>query len=127
MDNSGKAIPAAPAPEFVLELRGVHKRFVAGRRTIPALRNVSLGVRRGQVTGLIGPDGAGKTTLMRLSVGLLAPDEVGLGLSLVSAVARLHRGALKLGDGLANPQHDHGLSAALDMPALETAWAPPPR
>ena len=29
----------------------------------------------GRVTGLIGPDGAGKTTLMRLAVGLLAPDE----------------------------------------------------
>ncbi len=32
-------------------------------------------MQRGQVTGLIGPDGAGKTTLMRLAVGLLIPDE----------------------------------------------------
>lgn len=57
---------------------------------------------------------------VRLETARSTPG-VGLGLSLVSAVARLHRGALKLGDGLANPQHDHGLSAALDMPALETA------
>ena len=47
----------------------------AGGRTVQALRNVSLAVRRGRVTGLIGPDGAGKTTLMRLAVGLLVPDE----------------------------------------------------
>jgi drug efflux transport system ATP-binding protein len=61
--------------EVVLELRGVRKQFQAGRRTVQALRQVSLAVKRGRVTGLIGPDGAGKTTLMRLAVGLLAPDE----------------------------------------------------
>jgi ABC-2 type transport system ATP-binding protein len=61
--------------DTVLELRGVGKRFVIGKRTIQALRGVSLRVQRGQVTGLIGPDGAGKTTLMRLAVGLLAPDK----------------------------------------------------
>lgn len=61
--------------DAVLELRGVGKQFVIGRRTIRALHNVSLRVQRGQVTGLIGPDGAGKTTLMRLAVGLLMPAE----------------------------------------------------
>ncbi|MGD0350446.1 MAG: ATP-binding cassette domain-containing protein [Verrucomicrobiota bacterium] len=61
--------------DAVLELCGVTKQFVIGRRTIQALRKVSLRVPRGQVTGLIGPDGAGKTTLMRLAVGLLTPDE----------------------------------------------------
>ena len=61
--------------DAVLELRGVTKQFVIGRRTLQALRKVSLRVQRGQVTGLIGPDGAGKTTLMRLAVGLLTPDE----------------------------------------------------
>jgi ABC-2 type transport system ATP-binding protein len=35
---------------------------------------VSLDVPRGSITGLIGPDGAGKTTLMRLTAGLLKPD-----------------------------------------------------
>jgi ABC-2 type transport system ATP-binding protein len=63
------------AAEAVLELRGVRKQFAAGAQTITALRRVSLSVRRGRVTGLIGPDGAGKTTLMRLAVGLLEPDE----------------------------------------------------
>ncbi len=40
-----------------------------------ALNNVNFSVKPGQVTGLIGPDGAGKTTLMRLAAGLLVPDE----------------------------------------------------
>jgi ABC-2 type transport system ATP-binding protein len=75
MDDSVKAGPADNAPEAVLELRQVGKRFVAGKRTVQALRHVSLAVQPGRVTGLIGPDGAGKTTLMRLAVGLLAPDE----------------------------------------------------
>jgi ABC-2 type transport system ATP-binding protein len=66
--------PDAPA-QVVLELREVRKQFVTGARTLRALRRVNLTVRRGCVTGLIGPDSAGKTTLMRLAVGLLEPDE----------------------------------------------------
>ncbi len=39
----------------------------------PALEGVSAGIKPGQITGLVGPDGAGKTTLIRLIAGLLAP------------------------------------------------------
>jgi drug efflux transport system ATP-binding protein len=62
------------APEVVLELEAVAKRFRAGKREVDALRGVSLRMRAGLVMGLVGPDGAGKTTLMRLVAGLLAPD-----------------------------------------------------
>ena len=65
---------AERAVPSVLELEGVGKRFTAGKRTIEALRDVSLRIRPGGVTGLIGPDGAGKTTLMRMVAGLLLPD-----------------------------------------------------
>lgn len=40
-----------------------------------ALDGVSLEVSRGELFGLIGPDGAGKTTLFRILTGLLVPDE----------------------------------------------------
>ncbi|MGB8224910.1 MAG: ATP-binding cassette domain-containing protein, partial [Polyangiales bacterium] len=46
---------------------------------VTALRDLDLQVRRGGVTGLSGPDGAGKTTLMRLIAGLLTPDVGQLG------------------------------------------------
>ena len=39
-----------------------------------ALRNITLEVRPGELFGLIGPDGAGKTTLMRIILTLLLPD-----------------------------------------------------
>ena len=40
-----------------------------------ALDDVSLAVRKGEMFGLIGPDGAGKTTAIRLACGLLHPDK----------------------------------------------------
>ena len=41
---------------------------------VRALEGVSLAVSRGEMFGLIGPDGAGKTTAIRLACGLLRPD-----------------------------------------------------
>lgn len=41
---------------------------------VEALRDLSLEVRRGEVFGLVGPDGAGKTTIMRILAGVLPPS-----------------------------------------------------
>jgi ABC-2 type transport system ATP-binding protein len=58
----------APAP--ALEARGLCKRFGATE----ALRGLSFAVRPGELYGLVGPDGAGKTTAIRALAGLLVPD-----------------------------------------------------
>jgi ABC-type glutathione transport system ATPase component len=58
----------------VLHMDSVTKRFRSGPRWAEAIRDLDLVLQRGRVTGLIGPDGAGKTTLMRLAAGLLRPD-----------------------------------------------------
>lgn len=42
---------------------------------VQALKNISLDIHSGELFGLIGPDGAGKTTLFRLLATLLLPDE----------------------------------------------------
>jgi ABC-2 type transport system ATP-binding protein len=60
--------------ETALEVNGVSKSFHVGAREVPALQQVDFRVRHGVVTGLVGPDAAGKTTLMRLAAGLLLPD-----------------------------------------------------
>ena len=62
--------------ESVVRAEGLTRRFTGpDGRPLVALDRVSLSVTQGQLTALVGPDGAGKTTLMRMMAGLLAPDE----------------------------------------------------
>jgi ABC-2 type transport system ATP-binding protein len=77
----------AAADDAVLTFRAISKGFQSGRRRIDALQDISLDIRRGRITGLIGPDGAGKTTLMRLAAGLLRPDS-GQGLAMGMDIVR---------------------------------------
>jgi ABC-2 type transport system ATP-binding protein len=77
--------------DAALELEAVSKSFHGGGRSVQALDRVSISTRRGIVTGLIGPDGAGKTTLMRLLTGLLAPDGGSIGVLGIDAVAEPQR------------------------------------
>lgn len=59
-----------------------------------ALEDISLGVNKGELFGLIGPDGAGKTTLFRILVTLLLPDEGHaevLGLDVVKDYKKIRR------------------------------------
>ena len=55
--------------------RDICKTFRPGPgEVVRALDGVSLEARRGTLTALVGPDGAGKTTLIRLVAGLFSPD-----------------------------------------------------
>lgn len=57
-----------------LIFQGVHKSFRRGSGRVEALRGVDVQVSTGTITGLLGPDGAGKTTLIRLAAALLLPE-----------------------------------------------------
>ncbi len=62
---------ASAGSDSIVRARGVARRF----GEIVAVADLDLDVRRGEVFGLVGPDGAGKTTTLRLLCGLLEPDE----------------------------------------------------
>src|SRR3954454_1193534 len=65
--------PGAAPP--VLSARDIHKRSTPKKLPpVQALEGVSLEAPRGMLTALVGPDGAGKTTLIRLAAGLLRAD-----------------------------------------------------
>ncbi len=55
----------------LIEVKGVGKNF----GTTEALKDISFSVEEAEIFGLIGPDGAGKTTLFRLITTLLLPDK----------------------------------------------------
>ncbi|WHZ19942.1 MAG: ABC-type efflux pump, duplicated ATPase component YbhF [Rhodanobacteraceae bacterium] len=61
---------ATSGAEVAVVIDGIEKRFGA----VQALRGLTARIRYGRLTGLVGPDGAGKTTLMRVLTGLLVPD-----------------------------------------------------
>lgn len=70
-----------------LSLTHISKNFESNNRTILALNDISFTIKPGQVTGIIGPDGAGKTTLIRLIAGLLLPNEGTINVIGINALA----------------------------------------
>ena len=55
----------------IVEANGLTKHF----DTVAAVDGLSFTVDRGEIFGLVGPDGAGKTTTMRMLAGVMAPDD----------------------------------------------------
>lgn len=79
---------AADNSKPILSVTRVRKTFQ--RETgelVVALDNVSLSAQRGSLTALVGPDGAGKTTLIRLIAGLMFPDHGQLNVLGIDVVA----------------------------------------
>ena len=55
----------------VLECKNLYKSYGTGRYV---LENMSLALPAGRIVGLLGPNGCGKSTLMKTVAGLLMPD-----------------------------------------------------
>src|SRR4051794_33800550 len=60
-----------PQDAFALEVRGLTKHFPG----VLALDQVSLAVKRGEIHAVVGQNGAGKSTMINIVAGMLAPDE----------------------------------------------------
>ena len=57
--------------EHVLQVEGLTKTF--GRRTV--VNNLSFDVKPGEMFGFLGPNGSGKTTTIRMALGIIRPDD----------------------------------------------------
>jgi ABC-2 type transport system ATP-binding protein len=68
------------------------KRFGA----VAAVDDLSFTVNRGEIFGLVGPDGAGKTTTMRMLAGVMQPDGGGIFIDGIDAVRDPERGKQRL-------------------------------
>ncbi len=60
--------------DVVISTQALVKRFNGRRKTVTAVDAITLEVKRGETFGLIGPDGAGKSTTTRVILGLLKRD-----------------------------------------------------
>ena len=63
---------------------------------VRAVQEASFAVSRGEIFGLVGPDGAGKTTIMRMLAGVLRPDAGEIAIDGVDVVAEAERAKLRI-------------------------------
>ena len=70
MENPGEG--TRPGGSFAVSCENVSFSYPGSER--PALSGVSFGLRPGEYVGVVGPNGGGKSTLVRLLNGLLRPD-----------------------------------------------------
>ncbi|MDR2295727.1 MAG: ATP-binding cassette domain-containing protein [Clostridiales Family XIII bacterium] len=85
--------------EYVLRTRAIGKKYGGAF----ALDNVSVELKRGQIYGLIGLNGAGKTTFMRVVAGLISHTAGDVELFGESGEAALRRGRRRMGQSIETP------------------------
>ena len=123
--------PRRPVPEpegaTMLELSGLSKRF----GSLQALDDLSLSLDRGEIVGFVGSNGAGKSTTMRIVMGVLAADSgavTWMGAPVDAAIRRTigympeERGLyprMKVAEQLIYLARLHGLSASAAKAAAE--------
>ena len=83
-----------------LKLTGIGKEF--GR--VQAVKNVSLSIRRNEVLGLIGENGAGKSSLLKILTGIYQPDEGTIEVNGKEVVLRRPQDAAAAGIGVVHQE-----------------------
>jgi ABC-2 type transport system ATP-binding protein len=77
--ETASSTPGGADSDVIIETRNLTKvyRDFWGRQKVRALKALDLEVRRGEIFGLLGPNGSGKTTTIKLLLGLLFPTSGG--------------------------------------------------
>lgn len=70
-----ESAPSNSQTQDIIQAHGVTKTYTTGAIAIPALSEVDLTVRRGEIVAVMGPSGCGKTTLLNCLSGLDTVDD----------------------------------------------------
>ncbi len=62
--------------DYVIKLRNIHKTYLIGIEGVPALRGVSLNVKKGEFVIILGTSGGGKTSLLNIIGTIDNPSRV---------------------------------------------------
>ena len=113
------------ATDVALSAADVGKSFGTGESRVEVIHGLTLQIRTGDVTCLVGPSGVGKTTLLRLLAGLAAPSTGSVSLAgeeitepseKIAVVFQDYRGSLmpwmKVADNVAFPLEGRGVGKA---------------
>lgn len=103
------------AGQYVLRTEGLTKIY-AGRR---AVDSVSMHVRKGDIYGFIGKNGAGKTTFMRMVAGLARPDA---GEMELFGSRDIERQRMRIGTLIEQPGLYRGMTAAENLEVVRRAY-----
>ena len=98
----------------ILTVEGLSKSFAG----LSALRDVSLSLRAGEIRAICGENGAGKSTFVKLLMGILAPDAGSIAIDGVPRAIRGPQHAQELGLGLVAQE----LSLAPRLSILDNIW-----
>ncbi len=72
MTDTVSMTPPGPSPEPAIDVEGLH--FAYPGASAPSLEGITLRVPHGERLGILGPNGGGKSTLLKLTLGLLRPS-----------------------------------------------------
>jgi putative ABC transport system ATP-binding protein len=73
MDSQDEEIEAR-APGLAVDFVGVSKEYLVSGKHVKALESITLNVKEGEVAAIVGPSGAGKTTVLNIIAGLEKPS-----------------------------------------------------
>jgi ABC-2 type transport system ATP-binding protein len=107
--------------DLVVETRGLRKTFRDRGRRIAAVDGLDLAVERGGVHGFLGPNGSGKTTTIRMLLGLATPDEGEVRVLGQSLPSKLPEVLSRVGAVVENPQFSPDLSGRRNLQLLARA------
>jgi ABC-type multidrug transport system ATPase subunit len=118
---------SASATAWALRTTGLHKTYRRRRVAVPAVDRLDLNVPAGGVHGFLGPNGSGKTTTIRMVLGLIRADAGRIEVFGTEVPRRLPEVVNRIGAIVEQPKFFPSFSARRNLELLATGIGVPPQ